>query len=142
MKTLMILMASASLLLGACSSERASRMETREAQYERFAGAEVDRIRAMNVYGWTVLSSRKLVLWTRAKEPYIIELDGACRNLEFARTIGISNFGNTIHARFDAIIANRDRCLIKSIRPVDNQGLLAERRRMRRGGDLEERPQE
>ena len=144
MKAPLILMASFGLLLGACASDpdRPTRTEMREAEYERFAGAEVDRIRAFNLYGWTVLDREKLVLWTRPNEAFIVELDRACPNLEFARKIGISNFGNTIHARFDSIIVNRDRCRIESIRTVDAKALRAERKRMRYGGDLETRPED
>ena len=114
----------------------------KEAEYERFAGEEVDKLRVINLYGWTVLNREKLVLWTRPNEAYIVELDGACQNLEFARTIGLTNFGNTIHARFDSVIVNRDHCRINSIRTVDAKALKAERRRMRYNPDLEDRPEE
>lgn len=144
MKTSLLWLAAAATLLGACASDpnQTSRRDTKKDEYLRHAGEPVERIRVLNVYGWTVIDREQLVIWTRPNEAYLFDLDAPCRNLEFARKIGISNFGNSIHARFDTLIVNRDHCRISTIRPIDTKALRAERQRMRHGGDLEDRPKD
>jgi hypothetical protein len=144
MKTSILWLAAAAILLGACASDptQTSRRDLKREEYLRHAGEPVDRIRVLNIHGWTVIDREQLVIWTRPNEAFLFDLDAPCQNLEFARKIGISNFGSNIHSRFDALIVNRDRCRINSIRPIDTKALRAERKRMRLGGDLEDRPKE
>ena len=137
----LILLATASLLLSACATDpsQPSRADTRRSQYESVAGEPVDKIRAVNIYGWTDIDREQLVLWTRPKEAWLLDLYAPCVGLEFTAKIGISNFGNSIYAGSDAIVAWHDRCRIKTIRPIDYTALRAEQRRLKYGGELEDR---
>lgn len=137
----LLLLATLSLLLNACASDPtlSSKRESRRAQYNAVAGEPVDRIRAVNIYGWTDIDREQFVLWTRPKEAWLIDLYAPCVGLEFTAQIGISNFGHTIYAGTDSVVAWHDRCRIKTIRPVDYAQLQAEKRRMKYGGELEDR---
>lgn len=127
--------------LGACSSStpRATDAE-RLAFYEAHAGEPVRSFRLFGrLNGWTPLGNRALVVWTRPNEAWLLNFAGPCQDLQFATAITISNFSNTVTARFDTVTPHgpgmsavaRIPCRIDTIRPIDTGALNQSREEIR-----------
>ncbi len=125
---LLILLSMLTLLAAGCAtgSGQLSR-EVRKEQYTRYAGEPVRKVNLIHLHSWTNLDRDQVVLWTNSCKAYLIDLFAPCLNLDRARGIGISNFGNTIYAGSDAIVVGGERCMIDQIRPIDTKALKAER---------------
>lgn len=130
------------LLLGlaACSSSgpRATDAE-RLAFYEAHAGEPVNSFRMFGrLHGWTSLGTEALTVWTRPNEAFLLNVT-PCQDLPFAHTITISNFANTVSARFDTVtpigagVSQNARfpCRITQIRPIDVKALNQTREKLR-----------
>ncbi len=140
--TLLIAIATLTLVLSGCASDSgALSRETRKAQYNRYAGEPVPKVRMINLHSWTNIDRDQIVLWSNARDAYLVDLFSPCLGLDrgVVNAIGVSNFGNTIYARSDAIIVGGERCLIDTIRPIDTKALNEERRAARSGGTLQPR---
>jgi len=135
--------AAACLLISGCATDSGylSR-ETRKDQYNRYAGEPVRKVNLIHLHSWTNIDRDQVVLWTSARKAYLVDLFSPCHNLDRARGIGISNFGNTIYAGSDAIVVGGERCMIDQIRPIDTKALKAERRGGSQSASLQERPKE
>jgi hypothetical protein len=109
-------------LLAACSSvPYAQRQQQREAAYAAAAGAPVASFRFFNLWSWEPLSDSALVVYTRPDQAWLLDLDGACQNLEFTQAIGLTSNTGEVSASFDKVLTGRRYmpCTIMRIRPVD-----------------------
>ena len=68
--------------------------------------ARVDSVPAGRLHGFSVISEDTLIVWTTPRKPYLVRLFRPSRELKFATAIGVTSFGNRIHARFDAVEVN------------------------------------
>ena len=126
--------------LGACSSAPRATAAERLAFYEAHAGDPVRSFRMFGrLNGWTPLGNTAMVVWTRPNEAWLLNFAGPCQDLQFATSITISHFSNTVTARFDTVtpigpgISNVGRipCRIDTIRPIDTQALNQSREEIR-----------
>lgn len=117
-------------LLGACASsaEYRARQDARLAAYETYAQAPVKQIRMYTgLDHWDALAPDRLVVFMGVNRAYLLSLRGPCPGLEFQQGIGISSSNGVIHARFDKVTFEHQKCYIDEIRPVDYKALKRER---------------
>jgi hypothetical protein len=117
----------AAALLAACAASTAQR--TREdvlparAKYLAYARAPVDSFTWLGRYmGWEALSDDELVLFVTPTKAYYIKVWSPCGNrggLRWVYHIGLTKTTGTVYVRSDSVIADRWRCPISEIRPVD-----------------------
>ncbi|HUH89550.1 MAG TPA: DUF6491 family protein [Lysobacter sp.] len=89
-----------------------------------------------NLYNWTPLGDSALTVWTRRNQAYLLELDGHCPNLDYARAISFSGQGGTVFAGMDnVVVLDREPfnipCRIKQIRPLDTKAVESDERAAR-----------
>ena len=129
------------LLLGlaACSSTPRASDADRLAFYQAHAGEPVNSFRMFGrLSGWTPLGTGALTVWTRPNEGFLLDVS-PCHDLPFAQAITISNFANTVSARFDTVTPvgpglspnARFPCRITQIRPIDVAALNQSREEIR-----------
>ncbi len=92
-----------------------------------------------NIYSWTPLGDSALTVWTRRNQAYLLELDGHCPNLNFARAIRFSGQGGTVYAGLDSVVVlDRDPinipCRIRQIQPLDIKAAESDERAARDEG--------
>lgn len=110
------------LLLGATDArgtmvERSGAFNSRD--YARFAGAPVKSIRFASLHGFMPLNREQVVLFTRAREAWLLDLAGPCRQVQTAFAVSVSNFGQRIYSGFDSLRVGRQQCRITRIRGID-----------------------
>lgn len=132
-RSLLILLALAATTACASRAEREAFGAEQRAILERHAAAPVDQIRSFRLISWQPVSDQTLLLEARLNDWYLLEVDGPCMGLPFARTIGFEQTLNSLQARFDAIIVEGLPCRIQTIRPVDYRAAREELRAARRG---------
>ena len=139
----------AAVTLGACATGGSSlRDSERLAMYRESAGAPVDSFHYFgSIDGWTPLGDSALVLRTRPRQAYLLELMGTCPDLDFAHAITVSNQLGRVHARFDTVtVLGHGRfaipCRIQQIRPVDVSAVRQAERELRKQVEMAERPQD
>jgi hypothetical protein len=112
-------------MLVACATDGAQRDAGKLALYRAHAGAPV---RSFHFFGrldsWTPLDDRTVAVWTRPSEAWLLDLDGACNDLEFTPFIGLTSSAGTVSARFDKVLVRNTGginlpCIIEAIRPLD-----------------------
>ncbi|WP_049622217.1 DUF6491 family protein [Frateuria defendens] len=109
-------------LLAACANPaRDARIAQREAAYRAAAGEPVKSFRFFDLYTWEPLNDTQLVVYPRASEAWLLDVDGGCRDLVFANTIGLTSNLHQVMVRFDKVLTGRRNfpCTIMQIRPVD-----------------------
>jgi hypothetical protein len=115
-------------LLAACSNvPYAKRNSDRLAAYTAAAGAPVKSFHFFGpLYSWEPLSDTQLVVYTKYKEAYLLDLD-ACANLQVTNGIGLTSNLGQVQVRFDKVITRSPRipCTISQIRPIDIAHLKA-----------------
>lgn len=112
------------LLLAACASTApAERDAALLARYEAAAGGPVPHFRFFRLQGYTVLDDRTLAVWTGPRTAWLLRVDAPCNELRWAPEIGLSSGFGLVSARFDRVLAGRDRCRITEIRPLDTRAL-------------------
>lgn len=97
-------------------------------RYRAFAGAPVKDFHFWNLDRWEVLGETDLVVWTNPRDAYLLHVQRPCTGLDFANTIALTSTQQRVHARFDAVLFDNQRCRIAEIRPVDGQAVKAARR--------------
>ena len=143
-KMLSMVVVAAALVIGAaaCSSSGTPRATDAErlAFYEAHAGDPVRSFRMFGrLNGWTPLGNSAMVAWTRPNEAFLLNFAGPCQDLQFATSIMISHFSNTVSARFDTVTPRgpgvsqvaRIPCRIDTIRPIDVPALNQSREEIR-----------
>lgn len=123
----------AACLLCACASRPADRDAAALARYEAAAGEPVASFRFQRLDGYTVLGPDRVVIWTRPREAFLLAVDGPCSELPWVSGIGLTSNLGSVYARFDAVLAGRERCRIREIRPVDVAALREAERKARSG---------
>lgn len=81
--------------------------------------------------GWTALGDEALVVWTRPREAWLLELTGPCNDLRHATALSLTSTGSRVQARFDSVLplgpmvgqVGRVPCRIETIRPLDTAAL-------------------
>jgi hypothetical protein len=115
-------------LMAACSSAPyAKRTSDRLAAYTAAAGAPVKSFSFFSpLYSWEPLSDTQLVIYTKLKEAYLIDL-AACQNLQFTNGIRLTSNLNQVAVGFDKVIVGPPPlpCVISQIRPIDIPHLKA-----------------
>lgn len=115
--------------LGACASTALKEREAaRLAEFERYAGAPVEEIRAFQLRDFTSLGDTRLVVWTGVNRAYLLRLRAPCTGLEFQERIAITSTHSVVSRRFDTVRFEREQCRIDEIRPVDYKALKQARR--------------
>ncbi|MFO7339318.1 MAG: DUF6491 family protein [Lysobacteraceae bacterium] len=139
MRKSLTMLALAAVLGGCAGMPRMSDAE-RLALYRSHAGEEV---RSFTLFGrpsgWTPLGEEALVVWTRPREAWLLELAGRCQDLDHAPGMTLTSTGSQVQARFDEVIplgpgvseVGRIPCRIQSIRRVDVAGLRQAQQELR-----------
>lgn len=66
-------------------------------------------------YSWQALDDDTVIVWATRRDPYLVELAFESHDLKFSQVIGITQFGNRIYAKFDAVTVGGFRYPIDSI---------------------------
>lgn len=103
------------------------RSDERLAKYEPYVGEPVDSFTAFRYDSWEPINRTQLVLRTTMNQAYLLTVDGSCRELPFAQTIGMTTTGNQV-TRFDKVLVRGDRCMIREIQPIDVRQMRADAR--------------
>ncbi len=98
--------------------------------FREYAGEPVKSFYMPHLDGWAAVSRDQLVVWAGSNKAYLLDVDGFCPDLQFANTIGVTSTGNTVD-KFEKVIVGRDRCFIKTIRPVDVKQMREDRKLLR-----------
>lgn len=105
-------------MLAACSSVPVAQ---RQAAYQSAAGAPVTSFRFFApLWSWEPLGTDQLVVYTRPKEAWLLDVPG-CTELPFANAIGLTSNLDQVSVHFDKVLTGRSfiPCAIQQIRPVD-----------------------
>ena len=120
----------------ACSSvPYAQREQQRQAAYLAAAGTPVQHFRFMSsLWSWEPLSDSQVVIYTRPNQAWLLDLDGACQNLQYTNAIGLTSSFGQVSTRFDKVLTGRRYipCTIQQIRPVDVARLKIEQEAQRK----------
>jgi hypothetical protein len=98
--------------------------------FREYAGEPVKSFYMPQLDGWAAVSKNQLVVWADSNKAYLLDVTGYCPDLQFANTIAVTSTGSTVD-KFEKVIVGRDRCFIKTIRPVDVKQMRADRKLMR-----------
>ncbi|HEY0198752.1 MAG TPA: DUF6491 family protein [Rhodanobacter sp.] len=135
MKSLIPCAALLAIMLAGCSGvPLAQRESQRQAAYAAAAGASVRSFRFFNLYSWEPLDNGQMAVYTKPNEAWLLDLGGACPNLEFASAIGLTSQFDQVSVGFDKVLTGRGNypCTITGIRPVDVSRLKLEQQAQRK----------
>lgn len=118
---LCITLALAGALAGCSSVPYAQRQQQREAAYVAAAGTPVTSFHFFTLWSWEPLGDRAVAVYTRPTQAWLLDLDGACQNLQFTQAIGLTSSAGQVSTRFDKVLTGQRYmpCTIMQIRPVD-----------------------
>lgn len=94
----------------------------------QYAGEPVEEIRGFNFTRFEIVGPETVVLWVRVSEPYVVTVQAACPQLEWANQIAVRQSLNVLRTRIDAITVRGIDCRIREIRPVDGERWRASQR--------------
>jgi hypothetical protein len=81
-----------------------------------YAFEQVDSIPMLaRPHSWQVIDVDTVVVWATPFAPYLVELAFRSHDLKFAQTIGLTQFGSRVYAKFDAVKVGGFRYPIDSI---------------------------
>ncbi len=129
--TMLVMLATLVLTAPVAHAETDEQLAEDLVRHERFAAEPVKEIRNFRLYRWKPLGETALAIWANPGRLYLVEVDAPCNGLDWTRTIRVSSTARVISSRFDAVEFGSQRCQIVRIRPVDEKGMWAERRRER-----------
>lgn len=122
-------------LLTACSNAASSRRTIdRQAAYTAAAGAAQRNFRfSTPLYSWEPLGETQLVVYTKPKEAYLLDLK-ACSNLLVTQGIGLTSRLGEVSVGFDRVRTGPPliSCVISQIRPIDMLHLKAAQQAQRK----------
>ena len=133
--------------LGACATGPRQTDAERLDMYRSHAGEPVKHFQYFGTLnGWTPLGDTALSVWTKPSQAYLLELTGACPDLDYAPSISVTQHMGRVSARFDDVIplgggtgTLRMPCRIETIRPLDVKALRASEKEMREAAAVERR---
>jgi hypothetical protein len=134
------LMLAAALVLAGCATGASLPDDQRLEIHRAHAGEPVRSFHNFGtLYNWTPLGDSALTVWTRRNQAYLLELDGHCPNLDYARAISFSGQGGTVFAGMDSVVVlDRERfdipCRIKQIQSLDTRAVESDERAARDAG--------
>jgi len=133
----LVVVVTCAAMLAACADMQAhaQRASARQAAYVAAAGAPVNSFRMFNpLWSWEPLSDTQVAIYTRPNQAFLLDLDGACQNLEFATAIGLTSNLHQVSVRFDKVLTGRryPPCTIMQIRPIDVARLKVEQQAQRK----------
>ena len=113
--------------------ETTAKLAAKLARYEAHAGPPIAEVRNYRLYRWQPLGKQELAIWSNPRDVYLVRVHGPCNGLDFAKTIGTTTQGSvrTLNARFDSVVFEDQRCVIRTIQPVDYDAVRAEERAAR-----------
>jgi hypothetical protein len=134
------------LLVAACSMSSRMTPAERLDWYRAHAGEPVRSIAVTGrLWGWRSLGDRALTIWTRSDQGFLVDLTGACPEMAFAKSIGVTTRNNRVQAGFDSVVVQRGGipggrtlCRIDTIRPL-NTSVVKEAKSDLNDADLVER---
>jgi len=110
------------ILLAGCASDtpRAERIAQREAAYRAAAGAPVNNFRFFDLYSWEALGDAQVVIYTKPKEAWLLDVPG-CTNLPFTNALAVTSNVSQVSVNFDKVLTGNNGfpCTISQIRPLD-----------------------
>ena len=121
----------ATMAAGFAAPSLADSRETQKENYELFsrhAGPPIDEIRQFRFNRWQQLGDSAVGIWSNPGELYLVEVDGPCNGLDWARSVGVTSTHRVVSVRFDYVTFEKQRCHITKIRPVDEKAMKAEMR--------------
>jgi hypothetical protein len=132
-----LLAAVASLVACATTAQRkAADVTPARARYLAYAGPPVSSFTWLGSYmGWEAVSDDELVLFLSPTRAYYLKVWSPCGDrggLRWVYHIGLTKTTGTVYTRFDSVIADRWRCPISEIRPVDWGRMKADARAARK----------
>lgn len=115
-------------LLAACSSTGMSYQE-RNAAYLTYVKEHnieaLDKVNTFTYQSWQPLTDKFLIIRTRVKDRYLLQLNSYCPDLSFANAITINQtMGSTLVTKFDSIYVlgtKQPKCYIKTIFPLTKE---------------------
>lgn len=113
------------VLAGCVSVPSAQHRSQRQAAYAAAAGAPVSNFRFFTtLYSWEPLSEDQLVVYTRPREAWLLDLAG-CQNLLYTNSIALTSSLDQVSVNFDKVLTQNANfpCTISRIRPVHLDGL-------------------
>ena len=108
--------------------------EKRLAEYLPYAGEPVEKFQFWDLIRYELVGEYKVIVWPRLNEAYLITVDAPCNDLEWAHSIGLTSSVHQVNRRFDFVVAGKDKCRIKEIRPIDYKKYLADRKESKDSG--------
>jgi hypothetical protein len=131
--------------LSGCASAGKQTTAEKLALYRGYAGEPVKDFRYFgHLSGWVPLGDGALAVWTKPGQAFLLELSGPCRDLDYAVSIRITNFGSRVLARFDDVVplgaatsSVKIPCRIETIRPLDVKALRASKKELREATTVE-----
>lgn len=118
-----LLAALAAALPGPSRAQSDEALQRNLEKYLAYAGSPVESFQFFKLDQWERVGRYQVVVWTRVSEAYLLTVDPPCRELEWAKAIGVTSSANTVNRRFDSVIASGERCRINEIRPIDYKRL-------------------
>lgn len=100
----------------------------RLAEFERFAGEPVGDMPFWRLQSYESLGTEAVVVWTAVNKAWLIKVLPPCTDLPWAKAVGLSSTNHRVSAKFDHVVAGKDRCNIASIQAVDYKALREARR--------------
>jgi hypothetical protein len=131
------------IMLSGCAADphQVERDSQRQAAYAAAAGPSVRTFRFFGpLYSWEPLGNDQLVVYTRPKEAWLLDVAG-CPNLSFTSAIGLTSNMHEVTVMLDHVLTGRRDypCTITQARPLDIVHLKATQQAQRR---IEERARE
>lgn len=123
------------LTAGAPAQAMTDSERERLAEYERFAGEPVKDMPFWRLQSYEALGNEALVVWTGVNKAWLIKVLPPCTDLPWAKAVGLSSTNHRVSAKFDHVVAGKDRCNIASIQPVDDKAVRAARKEKRKHAD-------
>ncbi|HVY22274.1 MAG TPA: DUF6491 family protein [Steroidobacteraceae bacterium] len=118
------------LLAGCASTIARLKGPDADLKYSDYAGKPITSFWMSSFDGWTPVEKDQLAVRTGINKVYLITVAPYCPDLRFAQGIGITSMGDYVD-RFDKIIVEHIRCLIKQIQPVDMKKMEADRKALK-----------
>lgn len=126
MRSLIVSTLLGGLLAAAGAATAATERENAQHErYSRYAGAPVEDMPFWSMRGFETLGDYSVLVWTEGNKAWMIDVLPPCSDLAFANSIGLTSTLHKVSAKFDYVLAKRDRCKIKSIQPVDYKAYQA-----------------
>ena len=116
------------LALAAATSATAATDHEKEqlARYERYAAQPQDEMPFWRLTRYESLGDEAVLVWTGVQDAWLIKVRPPCVELPWANAIALTSNAHRVSAKFDHVLAGRDRCMIATIQKVDYKAYRAD----------------